>query len=58
MDREIIEILVCPGTHQSLRMASKSDMTKIQKRYQESGLTRADGQPVEEMPDSPIDPRG
>ena len=52
MNREIIDILVCPATHQSLRMASKSEMAKIQKRYQESGLTRADRQPVEEMPDS------
>ena len=52
MNREIIDILVCPATHQSLRIASKSDMAKIQKKYQESGLTRVDKQPVENMPDS------
>ena len=52
MNREIIEILVCPATHQPLKMASKNDMAKIQKKYQESGLMRVDQKPVEEMPDS------
>lgn len=49
IDKELLEILACPATHQSLREANAGEITALNKRLAEGAIKNVGGESVAEV---------